>query len=411
MRGSVVKRGKNSWAVVVDLARDSETGKRRQKWFSHTTRHEAEAHLAQILAAMQGGTWMPPAKVRLADYLERWLSDYAVGAVRQTTLASYRMIIDTHISSALGNVPLAILSPQTIQGYFSRKLKQGLSATTVRHHAMLLHEALRHAVRWGLLPRNPSDLVDAPRNRSVEIRILDEEQQRLFLAEAKRSSRYYRLYLAALTRAGELLGLRWKDVDLSLSVASVCQTFYRLGGKRCDYCRDRARRHESAPTFDASRCQCTKGQMLFKEPKTARSRRTVALPAVLVDELHALRLEQDESRRRLKDLYATHGLIFCQHNGKPLHLNDIRRGDFRDVLQRAGLPRITFHALRHSHASLLGQMGVPVKVIQERLGHSTPAFTLQVYSHVLPGMQEQAAAQLEERLLTIRGVTSRPPHP
>jgi integrase len=384
MRGSIVKRGKNSWALVVYLGRDPQNGREKQKWYSHRTRREAEAHLNQILSAIQGGSWTPPnTKLRFADYLERWLTDYAVGAVRSTTLESYRMIVRKHILPTLGHVPLTALSPQAIQGYFSSRLQgkrdeQGLwvqrplSPTTVRHHGMLLHEALRHAVRWGLRASNPTDMVDVPRNRQAEMRVLDEEQVRLFLAEARRSSPHYRLYLAAVMtgmRQGELLGQRWRDLDLTRGTASVQQIFYRLGS-----------------------------QQLFKEPKSAKARRTVALPLVLVEELRALRKEQDERRGLLGELYQDNGLVFCQANGKPLHANDIRRGDFRRVLKRAGLPQIRFHDLRHCHATLLLQQGANPKVVQERLGHSTPAFTLAIYGHVLPGMQEEAARTLEERL-------------
>jgi len=357
---------------VVDLGRDPATGRRRQKWFAHKTRREAEAHLAQIVAAMQGGGWTPPAKTPLGDYLEQWLRDYATGAVRPTTLESYRSIVRVHVAPALGHVPLATLSGQTIQGYLSRKLQEGLSAATVHKHYRLLHEALGHAVKWGLVTRNPAVLADPPRPRRKEMRALDEEQVRLFLAEAKRSSPYYRLYLAAVTtgmRQGELLGLRWQDVDLALGTASVRQTFYRLGR-----------------------------QMLFGEPKSAKARRTVALPAVLVEELRALRAEQEENRRLLGADYHDHDLVFCQPNGKPLHGHNISQGDLRRLLARAGLPRIRFHDLRHSHATLLLRQGEHPKIVSERLGHSGVGITLDTYSHVLPGMQEQATARLEARL-------------
>ncbi len=224
-------------------------------------------------------------------------------------------------------------------------------------------------------------MVDAPRERRPELRILDEEQVRLFLAEAKRSSCYYPLYLTAtLTgmRAGELLGLRWQDVDFTMGTVSIQQTFYRLGG---------------------SKKEKRSAQMLFKEPKSAKSRRAIALPPVVVAELRVLREAARERRRLLGAGYHDYDLVFAQPNGKPLHLNDIRRGDFRETLKRAGLPRIRFHDLRHCHATLLLRLGVNPKVVQERLGHSTPAFTLHVYSHVLPGMQEEAARALAERLL------------
>ncbi len=371
MRGYIVKRGK-SFAAVVYLGRDPQTGKERRKWYSHKTRRDAEAHLAQIVAQIQGGGVIPSTKLRLAEYLEQWLRDYATGAVAPATLRAYQDVVRLHLTPALGDIPLARLSPQSIQAFFSQKLQQGLSTTSVHKFYRVLRESLGHAVRWGLMGRNPAALVDPPRPRRQEMRVWDEEQVRLFLAEAKRSSPLYRLYLTALTtgmRQGELLGLRWQDLDLLLGVARVTQTFYRLCGRQ-----------------------------IFKAPKTEKSRRTVALPPVLVQEILALGKEQEESRQMLGIMYKDHGLVFCQPDGKPLHAQNVTRRDFRKVIERAGLARIRFHDLRHCHATLLLQQGVHPKVVQERLGHSTPAFTLHVYSHVLPGMQEAAARALEARL-------------
>jgi integrase len=265
------------------------------------------------------------------------------------------------------------LTPQAIQGYLSRTLADGLSPATVLRHYRILHEALDHAVRWGLLARNPTDLVDSPKLRHVEMRVWDEEQVRLFLAEAKRASPHYCLYLAAMLtgmRQGELLGLRWQDVDFTLGVASVQQTFYRRGG-----------------------------QKIFHEPKSPRSRRSVAVPPKLLEELRRFRERQAEHRRFFGRDYADHDLVFCQSNGRPLHAHNLVKRDFRPIINRAGLPRIRFHDLRHTHATHLLRRGVHLKVVQERLGHSTPAFTLHVYSHVLPGMQEEAARDLEGWLL------------
>jgi len=381
MRGHIRKRGKSSWAVVIEMGRDPQTGKRRQKWFSHKTRREAEAHLAQIIAAMQGGGWTPPAKVPFGDFLDQWLRDYAAGAVGPVTLRNYSDIIRVHLKPALGHLPLSVVSPQAIQGYMSRKLQEGLSPTTVQHHYRLLHEVLGHAVKWGLLARNPAAMAQPPRRRRYEPKIWDEEQIRLFLAEAKRSSRYYPLYLTAIMtgmRAGELAGLRWQDVDLVTGVASVRQTLYRMEGNAAVGRRP---------------------QVLFKTPKTAAARRAVALPDAVVEALQALRAEQEEQRRLLGPDYHDHDLVFCQPNGKPLHMHNVVRRDFSRTIQRAGVPRIRFHDLRHLHASYLARAGVPPKVAQERLGHATPGFTMQVYTHTLAGQQEAAARAVEAHLL------------
>ncbi len=372
MRGYTVKRGPRSFAAVIYLGRDPQTGKERRKWYSFKTRREAEAALAHLVGRVISGGALPSTKIRLAEFFETWLRDYVEASVAPTTQASYRDTIRVHLAPALGHVPLARLAPQAIQSYIADKLRQGLSPTTVRYHMAVLHKALAHAVKWGLLSHNPADRVDLPRKVRPEIHVWDGEQLKLFLVEARHSSPHYRLYLAAVTtgmRQGELLGLRWQDVDLIAGVASVQQTLYRLGKT-----------------------------LFIKEPKSNRSRRTVALPPILVKELRYIRDAQTARQRELGGVYKDHCLVFCQLDGKPLHAHNVAQRDFRRVALRAGVPRIRFHDLRHCHATLLLQLGVHPKVVQERLGHSTISMTLDTYSHVVPGLQERAAVDLEARL-------------
>ncbi len=315
------------------------------------------------------------AQVRVEE--RRWTrgptQDYAKANLARTTQQSYEDTINVHLKPVLGHIPLARLSAPAMQRYLAQKLEKGLSATTVRYHAAVLHEALRHAVRWGVLIRNPLDYLDLPRRRRKETRVWDEEQVRLFLGEARKSSGYYPLYLAAVTtgmRQGELLGLRWADIDFTLGTATVQQTFYRLGSEQ-----------------------------LFRTPKTATSGRVVDLSPAVLDELRRIREAQKVTKQKLGDAYKDHQLVFCQRSGGPLHAHNIVRRDFHPTAKRAKVPRIRFHDLRHCHATHLLRQGENPKVVQERLGHSTPAFTLSVYGHVLPGMQRDAARRLEARLL------------
>jgi integrase len=217
MKGSIVKRGPKSWSAVVYIGKDPTTGKDRQKWYTHKTEGEAEAHLTTLLAQLNGGGTIPDTKLRLGEFLDQWLEKYAVGAVGPTTLRSYQDTIKKHLKPKLGSVPLVRLSPITIQEYFSEKLKEtrskknkeGLSPSTLQRHAMILHEALSHAVKWGYLVRNPADMVDPPARNQTEMKVWDEKQVQSFLEKAK-ASPYSRLYLAAITtgrRQGELLGL------------------------------------------------------------------------------------------------------------------------------------------------------------------------------------------------------------
>ncbi len=384
MAGQIVRRGKATWLVRVFTGRD---GSGKRKWINRTVhggRREAEKTLYGLLSAVSEQRLAVPTGETLGRFLMRWLADDATNVVRPTTLDGYRMILEKHLVPALGHIRLDRVTPVAIQSYLAQKLagsknRQGdwenrpLSASTVVKHTRVLHRALRSAVQWGLLAANPCDRVDTPRCRPFEPRVWDEEQVRLFLGEAKHSSPHYRLYLGAtLTgmRQGELLGLRWQDVNLTLGIASIRQTFYRRGHRQ-----------------------------LFGEPKSQKSRRTISLPAVLVEELRSLRREQDEHRRLVGGEYDEHDLIFCQPDGKPLHAHNLVQRDFRRVIENAKVPRIRFHDLRHGHATWLLAQGENLKVVSERLGHHTAAFTLSVYAHVLPGMQEQAAARLSARLL------------
>ena len=359
----------------------SETKKLKQKWASFATRGEAEAYRAQVVSQVNAGGYTAPTKITTRAFLEDWLEKYAAGAVGPVTLAGYRDIVLLRLAPALWHIPLARLTPGAIQGYYTEKLAAGLSSTTVHAHHRVLREALGHAMRWGLLARNPATLTNPPRKQRYAAVVWDEEQVRLFLAKAKRESPYYPLYLTAILTGmgqGELLGLRWEDVDLALGIASIKQTFYRLNGNRK---------------------QQRKGQLLFKAPKTDGSRRIVALPPAVVDALREVRDTQREQRAMLGEDYHDHDLVFCQPTGKPLHVRNMMMRDFHPTAEAAKVPRCRFHDLRHAHISYLAMAGVSPKVAQERVGHATSRFTLDVYTHTLPGMQADGARRVEALLL------------
>ncbi len=200
----------------------------------------------------------------------------------------------------------------------------------------------------------------------------DEEQVRLFLAEARRSSSHYRLYLMILLaglRPGEALALRWEDVNMTLGTITVQRKFYRLGARQ-----------------------------LWGATKTHRQY-AVSIPQLLADELRALRQEQAAQRRMWGDAYEDHGLVFCQPNGLPLHERNLARRDFRRTAKHAGVPQIRLYDLRHCNATHLADQGTPVHIVQRRLGHSSPTTTLRYYTHVLADTERAAADRLADRLL------------
>lgn len=380
MKGHIRQRGERSWAIVIDLGRDPATGQRRQKWHSvKGTKRDAQRELARLVHEYNTGAYVEPAKLSVSEYLQKWLADYAQGRVAARTYDRYQEIVRLHLSPALGAMPLSKLQPLHIQAYYTRALKEGrldgreggLSPQTILHHHRLLHEALEQAVRWQLLNRNPADAVEPPRPERVEMHVLDPAGVSRLLVAAEGTRAYTAILLAVTTglRRGELLGLRWEDVDLQRGVVSVQQT---------------VQRSRSAGLH-------------VKEPKTQRSRRLVTLPAMAVEALRKHRLEQQKQRFFMGHEYQDHGLVFPRLDGRPQNPDTFSKA-FEVIVAKAGLPHIRLHDLRHTHATILLQQGVNPKVVSERLGHSTVNLTLDTYSHVLPGIQEEVAQKVDNLL-------------
>ncbi len=256
-----------------------------------------------------------------------------------------------------------------MQGLYRDRLDSGLSPATVQKIHAVLRKALAQAVRWSMIPRNVADAVKAPRPAPKEMRPLSPGQARKLL-QASRGHRLEALYLLAVhtgMRQGELLALKWEDVDLNAGVIRVKRTLTRDGGR-----------------------------ISLGEPKTRRSRRTVHLTGAAAEALRSHLERQLEDIGRLGDRYRDHGLVFTSGVGTPIHPTHLRRRSFVPLLEAAGLPRIRFHDLRHTCATLLLARNVHPKYVQELLGHATVAITLDTYSHVIPGMGTQTARAMED---------------
>jgi integrase len=380
MKGHIRSRGRNSWSIVLDVGRDPVTGKRRQKWHTvNGAKKDAQREMTRLLHELQTGAYVEPAKMPLRDYLERWLSDYARTNVSRKTFERYCEIVRGHLMLALGQHSLSALRPLHIQNYFSQALQNGrrdgaggLSARTVLHHHRVLSQALHQAVRWQLLARNPADAVEPPRPIRTEMRALDEPQIARLL-EASRPNRLLNLAILLATttglRRGELLALRWRDIDLDAASLSVRQSLEE-----------------------------TRANLTFKEPKTEKGRRTVALPELAIEALRRRKAEQARVRLMLGPAYVDHDLVCAQDDGRPLRPRSLTHAFVNLLKRRPDLIRIRFHDLRHSHATILPRNGIHPKIVSERLGHSTVGITLDVYSHVLPGMQEEAARKIDVAL-------------
>jgi len=374
MRGHIVKRYKGSYSIVLNLGVNPATGKRKQQWISiKGTKKETEKRLSELLHQLDTGTFMKPGKTTLAEYLEKWLSDYAKPNLSPRGFERYAGIIRKHLIPDIGSITLTQLRPEHLQKLYAAKLNSGLSARTVRYIHVVIHKALQTAIKWGLASRNVADGVDVPRARRSEMQTWNEDNITLFLEAAKNTSYYALFYLALFTgmRRSELLGLKWNDVDLIFGEVSVTRSLHHL--------RD--------------------GSYIFTEPKSAKSRRTIALPPSAILTLREHHEKQKLERVMLGIPLTGDDLVFSQLDGKPLRPNTVTRA-WTMLAGRAGVKVIRLHDARHTHASLMLKQGIHPKIVQERLGHATIAITLDTYSHVAPGLQAAAAKHFDEAFST-----------
>jgi integrase len=345
---------------------------RKYRYIYGKTRSDVSRKLTKAMVDRDGGLVFDASNLTLGEYLERWLSDTVRGTVRISTFERHEQIVRVHLVPALGQVKVKALTPAQVRSLHREKLDVGLASATVRKIHSTLHKALSQAVADGLVPRNAAN-VKAPRPAPGEMRPLSEVEARAFLETASESrDRFEALYVLAVTtglRRGELLGLRWEDVDLERDRLRVGRALVREGG-----------RHE------------------LGETKTRRGRRLVSLTPRTMNALKAHRRRQLEERMRLSGLYEDRGLIFASNVGTPLNPENLVKRSFKPLLEKAGLPQIRFHDLRHTCATLLLSRGVHPKIVQELLGHATIAMTLDTYSHYLPPMGNQATGAMGDAL-------------
>ena len=380
MRGHIKKRSKDSWSIVVDMGPDPETGKRRQQWVTvRGSKRDAEARLNDIFHSKATGTYVKPHRMTVAVFLKEWLRDHAHLNCTPRTAERYESIVNTHLIPALGYIRLISLEPRDIQNHYTEALTNGradgtggLSPTTVVQHHRILHKAFNHAVRQGLLIRNPADQVDPPRAKNKRMTVLSPNEVTRML-ESSRDSQFGILYRTAVgtgMRRGELFGLQWGQVDLDLGYIYVLHSLDYLASQ---------------------------GTYLLKEPKTSYGKRQIALSPSLSISLREHRQREIESKALLGTTLKDSDFVFARHDGLPLVPSTVTV-KFKQMLLTAGLPEIRFHDLRHTHATLMLLAGVHPKIVSERLGHASIVITLDLYSHVIPGMQEAAAEKFDRYL-------------
>lgn len=368
--GGVYRRASDSrWVAVLDLGQDA-TGKRRRKTLYGATRKEAVDKLTEAQRRLAEGAPVTDARGTVAAYLEHWIkTGLAAAEVKQTTRENYTTIARTHLAPTIGRLRLDKLAPSDVDALIVAKRAQ-LSDSTVRLIYTVLRRALDAAVRDGLVRRNVAAAVQRPRVVRRDAAVLSPVQAQAFL-DAARQDRLFALYAVAMAvglRRGEALALRWSDVDLDAGNVRVSRTLSRV-----------------------------RDGLVFTEPKSQRSRRTVPMPAPLIAELRAHRVRQAAERLTAGSLWEDHDLVFPSRFGTPLDPRNALRA-FAAVASRAGLDGVGLHTLRHTAASLMIAQGVHLRVIMETLGHSGISITADVYSHVLPQQQREAADALGKAL-------------
>lgn len=388
MRGSIQKRqGKRgtTWQVRVEYPADPSTGKRVQRAESFATEDDAEIRLAEWLVELHRGTAIDPTTMSVAEYLRHWLAYEVRDTVRLTTFRSYEQQAHNHLIPRLGHHKLAKLRPVHVQAALA-DMREGaradgragrLAASSLHTIRRVLVTALTHAVRTGLIATNPATMTaHVTRSRQAKIDVWDAIQLRRFLdyttegGAAATPAPWGPIWLLAIAtgmRAGEILGLSWRDIDL-----------------------DRHRLHITQILTTTS----TSAAPVFGEPKTRAARRVIPLDSTSVAAVRSHQRAQAEARQCYGTAWRDYDLVCTVAGGGPINHSNLRR-HFKRLAARAGLPIIRFHDLRHSHATLLLRQGVPVKIVSERLGHAGISITLDTYSHVLPDMQQMAVDAIE----------------
>jgi integrase len=358
--GSIYQRKDGRWVASITL----EGSGRKRKMFYGKTRKEVQEKLRVALNEQKQGILATGPQQKLKDYLEHWLEVVHRPTIREGTYEGYRRILDKHILPTLGHLQLHRLTPEHIEALYAKKQKEeGLSPKTIHNIHGLLHEALENAVRRNLVSRNVCDNVSLPRKTRHEFEPLTKKQAQQLLVEVRGHNLEALLTLVVITgmRRGEILALRWKDIDFDNKSLQIRRSMNFISGK---------------------------GYIEF-EPKTAKGRRKITLPAFVCEVLKQHRTRQLEARLKAGTRWQDQDLVFCNRYGGFLDPSHLRQR-FQKVLVDADLPHVRFHDLRHSAATIMLSMGVPAKVVQEILGHSQISMTMDIYSHVLPDIQAEA---------------------
>jgi len=376
MKGHIRERSAGHWAIVIEM-RDPETGRRKRKWHKFAgTKRKAQDECARLISELNGGLYIEPVKITVGQFFDRWL-EHIKPLVSPRTHERYGELVTKNLKPLLGPVLLTKLRPMQISEAYAKALssgrrdgKGGLAPSTVRYMHVILKASMRQAVRWQILARNPVEAVDPPKIERATMTTYDLAQT-ADLIDATRGTRMtITVMLAVLCglRRGEIAALRWRNINLAAAQLAVTES-----------------------------AEQTRAGVRYKKPKSGKGR-TVALSARVVNELRNHRVQQAQEGLKLGIALTDDAFVVAQADGQPLQPRSITRQWLSLLSKNKALPRIRFHDLRHAHATHMLSSGVHPKIASERLGHSKVGITMDLYSHVMPGMQEDAAARVDRDL-------------
>ena len=376
MAGQLIPKGNDRWLLRIYKGKDPLTKKRIYKALKFDgNREQAQAELQRLIVSKSQEPSPSDSTMTVNQLFDQWFETVAQNRYSHKTLKNYKGVIAYDVRPVIGKVCLSELQPRHIQSVFSRMVARGTSSNTRRRLYSVIAMALDSAVAWGTLETNPITRVEIPRREVKEMHALTKDEVRRLLAVTDKGfyAEYFRTAVVTGMRPGELSALRWRDVDFNECTISVQRSLVWKG-------------------------LVADGWMLVP-PKTQRGRREITISKSLATSLAALKSRQQHVKRAAGDQYQDHGFIFADREGRPLYPEPLIKQVFRPALKRAGLPTtIRLYDLRHTSATLLLKAGEHIKVVSERLGHANVAITLEIYTHVLPGMQRDTANKMEELL-------------
>lgn len=365
MKGSVTKRG-STWSYIVDIGKDPVTGKRQQKTKGgFKKKKDAEAALLQILKELEENEYIQQSNQLFSSYIDEWFEHYAK-RVKETTAFSRKHTVEKHLKreNPFQHKPLSKITSKDIDTLYNIKLDEGYSTNTIRKIHQMLHQALEQAVNWNMIKSNPVSKVTPPSIKTKDIKIWSFDEVHTFLAESRKSRHYIMFLLAIYTgmRKGEILGLKWSDIDFEKKVIKVVRSVSLITGVG----------------------------YIFTTPKTKKSIRQVPIPDFLIDELLAHKKTQEEWKAQSGEQFQELDLVISTKNGSIQDPRNVLR-EMRKICKNAKVTNIRFHDIRHTHASILIAEGVDIVKVASRLGHTNPRITLEIYAHLMPNEDNDVA--------------------